>query len=209
MRPINSWTKQLNCISTALWPPLLFFQGVWGYREVRQHQYQVSLPHTNMRPGFNIQDCTSNRSKRKKKKKKKSLVESVWFIGFMPTGSTVSVTLLVTTCSYCFYFLWNCYWYLLRTVREEIYVNVCRKNYTHIYINTYILELCTPHLHQSLLHSSPVGNPPSTLEHQIRVWMAFRLAVFSQRFPLVQFLRTAKDKGDEKFSKDYIFYTWR
>lgn len=46
----------------------------------------------------------------------------------------------------------------------------------------------TPYLNQSLLHGGPIGNPPSTFEHEVRVGMAFGLAVFCQRLPLVQFL---------------------
>lgn len=59
--------------------------------------------------------------------------------------------------------------------------------------------LRTPYLYQSLLHGSPIGNPPCTFEHEIRVQVAFRLGIFCQWLPLVQFLRTAgSETGDVK-----------
>lgn len=63
---------------------------------------------------------------------------------------------------------------------------------------------CTPHLYQSLLHGSPIGNPPSTLQHQVRVRVAFGLTVFRQRLPLVQLLRTAgcEDRRGVKGNRD-------
>lgn len=75
------------------------------------------------------------------------------------------------------------------------------------YMNIFWL-LHIPHLYQSLLHGSPIGNPPSTLKHEIRVRVAFGLAVFCQRLPLVQFLRTAghEDKGGETFSLTWIVF---
>lgn len=75
------------------------------------------------------------------------------------------------------------------------------------YMNIFWL-LHIPHLYQSLLHGSPIGNPPSTLKHEIRVRVAFGLAVFCQWLPLVQFLRTAghEDKGGETFSLTWIVF---
>lgn len=54
---------------------------------------------------------------------------------------------------------------------------------------------CSPHLHQCLLHGSPVGHPPSTLQDQVRVDVTFGLAILRQGFPLVQLLGTPGDQG--------------
>lgn len=42
-----------------------------------------------------------------------------------------------------------------------------------------------PYLNQSLLHGGPIRDSPGTLEHEIRIGMAFRLAIFRQLLPLV------------------------
>lgn len=57
---------------------------------------------------------------------------------------------------------------------------------------------CT-HLYQGFLHGGPIGNPPGALQHEVRVRVALRLAVFRQRLPLVQFLRTA---GEERTGEE-------
>lgn len=44
------------------------------------------------------------------------------------------------------------------------------------------------HLHQRLLHGSPVGHPPGALQDEVGVDVAFGLAVLRQGFPLVQLL---------------------
>lgn len=165
---------------------------VWVCGAAGRSQYQVTILHTDTRPG--LQHCTGYQECNREKE------SSPRFNGFTPRGSTVSVILLVITCGYNFYFLSNC-WGLLQPLGDSESAHVYGCVFMWIpCMNTFSHGDCAPHLYQSFLHGRPIGNPPSTLEHEIRVRVAFRLAVFCQRFPLVQFLRAAGhgDEGDEK-----------
>lgn len=59
------------------------------------------------------------------------------------------------------------------------------------------------HLHQRLLHGSPIGHSPSTLQDKVRVYVTFGLAIFRQGFPLVQFLRAPRTSGSHKQMLSY------
>jgi hypothetical protein len=64
-----------------------------------------------------------------------------------------------------------------------------------VYSRVSVCVLGIPYLYQRFLHGAPVGDSPGTLQYQVGVAVAFRLAVLSQRLPLVQLFRTAAETG--------------
>lgn len=79
--------------------------------------------------------------------------------------------------------------------RPQPSVCVCLCALVYSCVSVCVCVLGIPYLYQRFLHGAPVGDSPGTLQYQVGVAVAFRLAVLCQRLPLVQLFRTAAETG--------------